>query len=764
MSAEPSSPAAVEPTTAEKIRLLPWGIASNSANAVFIQFTFFGSAFVLFLNQLQLNNTQVGFLLSLFPFFGLVALFIAPAVARFGYKRTYLTFYGARKVVAAFLLLTPWILSRFGTQAALGFVMVIVVLFALCRATAETALYPWIQEIIPNSIRGKYAATSNFFSQLSGVAAAAVGGAILSSVAGLNGFMVLIAIGVLFGFLSVWAVSFRPGGAATVSEGENRRSTRDMLNAIRDRNYSRYLIGLGLITVATVPMVAFLPLYMRAEVGLSTGEVVWLQTGTLVGGLVSTFLWGWAADRYGSKPVMMFGLYAQLLLPLGWMLMPQNSRYSLYAALGIAMLQGVASLSWTIGSGRLLYVSVVPPDKKSEYLAVYYAAVGIFGGVSQLIGGRVLDLSSNLHGRFLLFDLNPHVPLFLVGLILPVASLFIFRKVQSDSQITIGEFAGLFLHGNPFYALGTLPRYYWARDERAAVSVTERLGRSQSPLTAEELLDALADPRFNVRFEAIISIARMRPDPRFVRALESIVTGTELSLTVIAAWALGRMGDTNALQTLRQGLDSEYRSIRAHCARALGSLGDQQVVPLLLQRLKVETDKGLQMAYASALGNLEAAEAAPVLVETLVAFDNEGARQELALAIARLLGDERNLVGLFRQTRTDAGTAIAQELTGIEKRLAKSHAEDGPLRHTLSRAADLFARQELEEGVALLSCSMRAWLADDVVTASQTTRTILSSLADQLDVATATRMEFILLSLHTLEISSRGELGENHRR
>ena len=88
MSVAPSPNLADEPTNAEKIRRLPWSIASNTANTVFVQYTFFGSAFILFLNQLELNNSQIGFLLSLFPFFGIVTIFIAPTVARFGYKRT----------------------------------------------------------------------------------------------------------------------------------------------------------------------------------------------------------------------------------------------------------------------------------------------------------------------------------------------------------------------------------------------------------------------------------------------------------------------------------------------------------------------------------------------------------------------------------------------------------------------------------------------------------------------------------------------------
>ncbi|MCC6458768.1 MAG: hypothetical protein IT328_27730, partial [Caldilineaceae bacterium] len=68
------------PTNVEKLRGLPWSIASNAANTVFVQYTFFGSIFVLFLSALGLSKSQMGFLLSLLPFFGLIALFVAPAV------------------------------------------------------------------------------------------------------------------------------------------------------------------------------------------------------------------------------------------------------------------------------------------------------------------------------------------------------------------------------------------------------------------------------------------------------------------------------------------------------------------------------------------------------------------------------------------------------------------------------------------------------------------------------------------------------------
>ena len=736
-----------EPTNAEKIRRLPWSIASNAANTVFVQYTFFGSAFILFLNQLELNNSQIGFLLSLFPFFGIVAIFVAPMAASFGYKRTYILFYGIRKVVSAFLLLTPWVLARFGSQVTLIFIMVIVIVFALCRAIAETALYPWIQEYIPNSVRGRYSATNDVFSRITGVIAAAIGAYIIGRSAGLDRFVILIAIGVLFGFISVWAAAQRPGGAARKEVAGQRASLADLLPALRDINLIRYLVGLGLITLATVPMVSFLPLFMEEQVGLSTSAVVWLQTGSLVGGLVSTFLWGWAADRYGSKPVMLSSIFPKLLLPIGWLLMPQNSPFSIYAAMGIALVQGFSEVGWAIGSSRLLFVSVVPPEKKTEYMAVYYATIGLIGGFSQLVGGWILDASAGLDGRFLFISLDPYTPLFVIGLLLPLVALFTMRRVQADSSITTSQFAGMFLQGNPFLALGTLPRYYTARDERTAVTITERLGRTKSPLTVEELLDALNDARFNVRFEAIISIARMPSDPRLSRALQGILNGTELSLSSIAAWALGRVGDAEAIYSLREGLSSEYRSIRAHCARALGALNDQPSVPLLLKYLEAESDIGLQMAYASALGNLRTPLATQLLLNLLETIHNEGARQELALSLARIMGNEQHFITLLRQTREDMGTTTAQQVMGLAKKMNKSHPSNVKLAATLKKCADALARQQLEKGVRELSEAIRLWPETAV---SPPAPLILATCADQLDALGITHEEYILLALHTL--------------
>ena len=658
-----------EPTTAEKIRRLPWAIGASAANTMFVQFTFFGSVFVLFLNELGLDKSQIGFLLSLIPYTSAISLFIAPGVAKFGYKRTFLTFFGLRKIVTCFLFLVPWVLASFGPDQTLLFVSVIVLVFSLCRGIGETAYFPWLQEYVPSAVRGKFSANNNFAATLVGFVAVTVAGYVIERSIGLSGFMTLIGAGVFFGVIAVWCFSHLPGGAPQRADAIGHAMTyRDLLQPAQDKNFLRFIFGSGLITLAMVPIVGFLPLYMQEQVGLTAGNIVWLQMGTLVGGLVSTYFWGWAADRYSSRPVMLTGATLRLLLPLSWFLIPKQTEISLYVALGIALFQGVIDMGWGIGSTRLLFVNVVPTQQKTEYMALYSATIGLVGGSSQLLGGQILKFTQGLSGQWGFLTFDSYSILFSLGLILMIAALFLLRQVRDDNIVSVGEFVGLFLKGNPFLAMSSLIGYHLAKDEQTMVSRTERLAQTKSHLTTDELLEALQDPRFNVRFEAIVSIARMRPNPRLIEALIHILNGTELALAANAAWALGRLGDSRAVEALREGLDAPFQSIQVQSARALGTLGDTESVPLLLSRLDVADDRGLQMAYASALGRLKAKDALTAIQTTLYAIENEGARLELALALTRISGDENYFIQLIRHIRVDQGTALSQGVMALRKK------------------------------------------------------------------------------------------------
>jgi HEAT repeat protein len=737
----------MQTTTVEKVRALPWAIGGNVGDALFHQFTYFGSAFVLFLNELGFSSPRIGFLLSLLSFLGSLAIFASPIIGRLGTKRAFLTFWTGRTLVTGLLVLAPALLARSGATAVFAYVAGGVITFGLLRTVAETALMSWQQEFVPRAMQGKFFATSNTFASLVSIVAVAAASFIIGRSHAYGGFMALFAMGVGFGLVSTWAFAHVPGGAA-LGTAPARADFRGVRQTLTDRDFVAFMVGVALIILGTGPLAAFLPLFLSGKAGLSASEVVFLQTGNLIPGLLASFLWGWTADRYGGKPIMLWGIYLIAVLPLLWFLMPRFSSYTFGAALAVTLLQGLAYSAWAVGLTRLFFVSVVPLENNSSYMAVYYAMVSITGGLGALAGGWILQWFEWVNGQFAGFVVDGYSVLFLLGGLLPILSLWYLAPVRADSRLTTGQVAGLFLRGNALLALQSPISFRRAKSERATVATTERLGLAQSPLTVTELLQALNDPRYNVRFEALVSIARRGPDEQLLQALTRALLGADPGLSVMAAWAMGRIGDPRAIEPLRQGLRSPYRSVQGYCARALGTLNDHASADLLLQRLQREQDAVLQLAYASALGMLHAEPALDRLVELLAASTDDMHRQELALAIARIMGNEESFIRLARPTEDEPGSSLSAAVTALARRALKRNPPERLPMELLNESALVFAREDVDTGIRLVAQALRVLL--ETTTEPPPARRVLQACADQLAHCGPSRPEYLWLGIHGL--------------
>lgn len=420
----------LELTDQEKIRRLPWFYAHSGANSVFSMLTFFGPVFILFLNELGLPKARIGFLLSLLPFTGLVALFIAPAVARLGVKRVFIACWGMRKAVAALLLLTPWTLDRYGPGGAFALVTAVMATFAMLRAVAETAWFPWGQEIVPAAMRGRFNGINNFVTLLAGSLALGLSSWVLDHVEGLQRFTLLIGIGIVFGVVCVVCALPIPGGDP--GRRPAQRYSRAVGEAVRDGSFRRYLLYTSLVMVATQAVLgAFMPLFMKEQVGLAEGQILWLQVGSYAAGLLSGFGWGWQADRRGSRPTLLVAMGLLFLLPAAWLTMPRQHELSFAAGLVVAALAGFASTGWWICDQRLLYVGVVPPEKRTEYMALYYAWIGLAGGLGPLLAGAALDHFRELTGHWGPVNVDPYTPLFATAMVMLAAALIAVLGLHS---------------------------------------------------------------------------------------------------------------------------------------------------------------------------------------------------------------------------------------------------------------------------------------------------------------------------------------------
>ncbi len=424
------------PTDQEKLRALPWCLASGMLNGIFSLWTFGGSLFVLFLDELGLPKGKIGMVLSLFPFCGLLALGFAPVAARLGRKRVFLVAYGLRKPVMALLLLLPWVVNRFGQTAALGFLGVVIVVFAVLRALAETAYYPWTQEYVPNWIRGRFTAWSSVLGLVASGLALAIAGKVLAIGPGLNGYLWLIAAGSALGFAGVLLKLKVPGGKPIPKSPEDGHHRGNLVKALRDRNFTAYLGGMAGLTIGSAMLISFLPLYVRERLGLEAATVVRLDIVAMVGGALASLGWGWLADKVGSRPVLLPACCLALLAPLGWLLLPVSSPNIILACATLYFVTGVAANGVAIGAGRLLFNSVIPPAQSTAYTSIHYAWMGLTGGLAPLLAGTLLTLVAERRLNILGMTVDGYTAMFAAALLFLALGWTHYARVRPDGQHT----------------------------------------------------------------------------------------------------------------------------------------------------------------------------------------------------------------------------------------------------------------------------------------------------------------------------------------
>lgn len=430
----------------EKIRALPWAVGSSVLSSFFGLWTFAGSVFVLFLSALDLPKGRIGVILSLFPFCGLLALGFAPVAARIGRKRVFLACYGSRKFVMALLLAIPWVTVRYGHDVALLFLSGIVIVFAVLRALAETAYYPWSQEFVPNQVRGRYGACTTVASLAASAVALLIASHVLATMTGLQGYLLLIGAGCLLGFLGVVMMSHMPGGRPMQKTRDGSQHVAGMVRALNDRNLLAYLGGMAGVTIGSAMLMSFLPLYLKERLGLAPTTIVRLDIAAMLGGVLASLALGWLADRVGSRPVLMPSASLLLVPALGWLLLPVPSPSLLPWCAMLYFVNGVAANGVAIASGRLLFNGVVPPAASTAYTSILYAWMGLTGGIAPLLAGGLLTLAADRSALPVWFALDGYYALFVVAAVFLLAGALLYGRVRPDDRHTThSAFRSLFL-------------------------------------------------------------------------------------------------------------------------------------------------------------------------------------------------------------------------------------------------------------------------------------------------------------------------------
>jgi serine/threonine protein kinase len=158
---------------------------------------------------------------------------------------------------------------------------------------------------------------------------------------------------------------------------------------------------------------------------------------------------------------------------------------------------------------------------------------------------------------------------------------------------------------------------------------------SHDPRALSALVEALRDPSFKVKAEAVRAIVKLGEQATgpVIRVLNDAIDEGDNLTARYAAKALGLIGDRSISSVLVELLKSEDKFVACESALALGRLGESKAVPDLIAVLD-EPNGNVRFAAAEALGQI----CDPIAREALhrrLSDDDEGVRAKVRWALSR---------------------------------------------------------------------------------------------------------------------------------
>jgi len=462
----------------------------------------------------------------------------------------------------------------------------LLILSAVLGSFAGPAFLAWLSDLVPADYRGRYFGKRNMILWLVAAASALPPALFLDQAVKYHRFSPGIAFSVLFGlgaiflFASLWALKQMPEPQRVPAPHRGLKGLLEFYRQpFRTRNF-RLLLGFNTFMVLGQMFAGqFFTVYQLEQIGM---PYLMVQVAGLIAALFSSLampLWGYLADKFGNKPLLMLASSGVVFLPFLWFLTdPERYLWSVGVILGI---QVFAGFLWAgVGLTQFnLNVAVAPADQRAVYMGALLAVVALVGGLSALASGALMEAMKGV---------VPDPPRFFVlfgcASLLRLLALPWLWAIREPAEHPMGYVLSQLrasVRPRGWMALRQLRRQ---ADVQARLQAIRTLAEQKPPLAVEELVRALRDPVPAIRRAAAHALGEIG-DPRAVPALIAMLHDPASDMIVEACEALGRIGVAHALPDLTAFLHSERIEVRMAAISAMRQIGDPRTLPHLLQRL-----------------------------------------------------------------------------------------------------------------------------------------------------------------------------------
>ncbi|MCX6366852.1 MAG: MFS transporter [Armatimonadetes bacterium] len=643
---------------------------------VFVVLT--GGAFQIgFARQLGANDFVLGLLAGLPAAVGLLQIPASLYIERRGERRRFVAFSaGAGRLALAALALVA--LAPLPLPLKLTLFLILLILSSALLTITVPAWTSWMSDLVPGDARGRYFAGRNRLASIVAMLAPLPAAWLLDRLKPDTGFPLLFGLATIPAVVCFLLILRQPE-PPMVRQAQTENPFTSLKAPFADPNFRRFLAFAGMVVVGQALAGQFFMAWQVDKKGLELPYLSVQLLGAIASGasLATMPLWGYLADKYGGRPVLMIGSWLVLVAPILWCFTNHGTDWINYPL--IVVLNFTSGAGWAaVGLTQFnLLLSMTPDDKRGTYVAVFSAFTGVVGGISPIVGGALMTALSHLS---LPFGLNNYKVMFLLTDVVRGAALVLLHQLKvEDSQTTrfvLGQLMGTGTMGG-FRRAQKLAK---TTDAEAREETVRELGERKSSLAVEELVEALDDVAHAVRGTAARALGEIG-DTRAIPALSAKLLDPAAAIGEEAAHSLGFLGDWSATPALEAASRGPNATVRVAALRALGRLANPASAPTLITALNPDRPTRCEAACTAlaAIGeNLrpeDSAEAERRLLGLLVPDVDQGMRLAAARAIEKLapaLPD--TLWPLTVKLAEEPDPAVLARLAVALSRLVRAHA------------------------------------------------------------------------------------------
>ena len=619
--------------------------------------------------QLGATPVQLGLLAGLPAAVNLLQLPASVYVERRGERRV---FCGVSSV-AGRLLWLPILLIPFFVPHEAQFAAFLILL--TCSSALLTIVTPawtsWMSDLVPAGSRGDYFGRRNMLAGVVTMLVPLPAGAFLDQAVKYGRFDARLGFAVLFGVACVAAIgSFvlilrQPEPPMARTEGKRENPLKSLAAPLSDKGFVPFLLFSALVVLGQTLAGQFFMAWQldKAALNLPYFTVQLLGAVASGAGLLTTPIWGYLSDKYGSRPVLMISATFTILAPLLWCLTRPGA---LWLNVGVIILLNLLSGAAWAGVGLTqfnLLLGMSDAARRATYVAVFSATTGVIGFASPILGGSLMNLLSGVSIPLGVVTLNNYKILFLITAAIRTVTLLQLRTVKTPEEHHSTRYVlEQLVAARPvssYFAARRLTRPAAALERRETV---EELGHLRSPLAVEELTTALNDVSLEVREESARALGSIG-DSRALRALAEKMRDPAAGIGELCAHALGDIGDREATPFLMDAAQGPDAGVRVAAIQALAQLADPDALPALIAALTPTHPTACEAACQALVAlqeSLTAPQVAPLLPRLLYLLSPEVERG-MRFAAARALGALATQAAPHREAYTTLRVRIAAE-------------------------------------------------------------------------------------------------------